>query len=136
MGDVIVKGLQVRGQWELEPLVEGRDSDDGWMIVDCGRVIVHLFEEEVRLLSVSGESSSMVPAKLAVLRQLVCLLVSILPFFFLLGGDSLVHILQAREGFGVEDLWLNNGCEKVRCALFVVVVSSRLCWPACPVETL
>ena len=48
MGDVFVRVMRLRGQWDLDPAVEGRDSDDGWMIVDCGDVVVQLFLEDAR----------------------------------------------------------------------------------------
>eukprot|EP01138_Halocafeteria_seosinensis_P002133 gb/GECG01002183.1/.p1 GENE.gb/GECG01002183.1/~~gb/GECG01002183.1/.p1 ORF type:complete len:374 (+),score=54.62 gb/GECG01002183.1/:1-1122(+) len=51
IGDMLVKALQDR---ELEPphevghwAVEGRDMDD-WMVVDCGNIIVSIFDSETR----------------------------------------------------------------------------------------
>ena len=48
MGDVLVKALQLRDMWELQPMVEGRDDHDGWMVVDCGNLIVQLVDQEAR----------------------------------------------------------------------------------------
>jgi ribosome-associated protein len=43
MGDALVKAQKKRKLWDIEPGVEGRDCDD-WMVVDCGPVIVHIFD--------------------------------------------------------------------------------------------
>lgn len=43
MGDMLVQVQKRRKLWKLKPQIEGRDCDD-WMIVDCGPVIVHIFD--------------------------------------------------------------------------------------------